>query len=1127
MSVRFILGRAGTGKTRMCLDAVAAALRRPEDTPLVLLVPEQATHQAEQAILSEPGIEGFSRLRIVSFERLRFWLMPPAAGRAELSRVGRRMIAGRILMDCRDRLKILAPGSSVAGLAEKTADLIAELFHADMTPDQLRQTAELLEKQEPGSRTALKLADLAVIFEAYQDYLDSRRQFSDPDRDFSCARRRVGQAAFLRGALLWVDGFSGFTAQEEALLMELLRAAGRSHIALCLDPSAAEADSFDPFSAFAPTENTYLRLQKRIADAKLKIEKPILLKDSRRFHRAPALRYLEENFFDEFPSHPVPCGGAVISAALPDLRGECLWVARQILRLVRDENLRYREIAVVVPEMDSYQHPLVWALERMGLPFFLDRPRPLRTHPAVELLDSALRAVCFNFRLPDMMTYLKTGLTGLADTDADLLDNYCRACGIEGEDWFTQSPWNFADPAEGFDQAKINALRRRIAEPLGILRRALRIGKEQPIETREFVGAVWEFLESLQIRRALSELAKNDPSDQQFGHRQLWDKLVQMFDELCAIYEDTQRPAEEYVRLLQSAFASMAIKLIPPALDQVLVGQIERSRHPDIRVLFLLGLTQNQFPVPLANDGLLGRDDRAAIEPVLPDLAETLQEQLVRRRYLSYIALTRAAQKVFLTRPITDENGSPIQPWAGLEKLHALFSDLCTINPSPYPQRPDELQTSSEWLGWFCDTLGRDSQADPTTRQTAAALLDLADPQIASPVRAAVAYDNQARLEPDLLPRIFTGPLTTSVSRLETFAACPYQHFGAYILRLKKRRLVRLEPMDFGSFYHAVLDALFKTIRQKGKDWRSLPGEQLDKIVLQVVEQTIQNSPPLQSYRRHSSHQAFILSDAADQVRRLAAALKEMIGAGTFTPVQTEIPFGKDGGLPALELALPNNGTIRLRGVIDRIDCADMYGRSAALIFDYKSTSRPFRWVKWKHGLDLQMPAYLLALRGRSVEGKILKEVVGAFYLPVRNYPKLLALSEYDKEIKFAYKARGFFNGQYADALDTAPGRWSTYYNFGINKEGSPYSNFNISGALNPEQFSQLLSETQKILCSLASRILSGEIGITPYRLNRISPCTSCDYRAVCKFDWQINTWRPIPSLDKQAVLDTLKEGTQ
>lgn len=1124
MSVRFILGRAGTGKTRMCLDAAAAALQTQEDTPLVLLVPEQATYQAEQAILSSPAVQGYSRLRIVSFERLRFWLMPPAAGKTELSRLGRQMIAGRILMDCRDRLQLLVPNSRSPGLAEKTADLIAQLFCAETEPDQLRQTARILEERDPGSRTALKLTDLAAIFEAYQEYLDHSGRFSDPDRDFGRSRCRIEQAAFLRKARLWVDGFSGFTAQEETLLLELLKTADQSYIALCLDPSVVEAQTFDPFSAFAPTEQTYLRLRKRIAEANLEIEKPILLQDSRRYHKAPALRYLEENFFNDFPSQPAPCNGAVVCAALPDVRGECLWTARQILRLVREENLRYRDIAVVAPDMAVYQHPLVWAMEQMGLPFFLDRPRPLRTHPAIELLNSALRAVCFGFRLPDMMAYLKTGLSGLEDVQTDLLDNYCRLAGIEGQDWFQEEPWEFVEQSEGVNEAQIDGLRRKIATPLKALRDNLHIGANQAIYPEEFVRAIWDFLTALQTGQTLSDLAQNDPSDQRFGHRQLWDKLIQILDELCAVYENAQRPAAEFIRLLETAFASMTVKLIPPALDQVLIGQIERSRHPDIQVLFLLGVTQKQFPVPLGGEGLLGRDDRAAISPHLPDLAETLQEQLVRRRYLSYIALTRAARRVFLTRPIADEKGSPIQPWAGLETLCALFSDLQTISPSPSPQGPDDLQTSSEWLGWFTDTLGRDSQAPESIRQTAAALLELADSQIAHPVRAALEYNNKDKLKQDLLRRIFSVPLTTSISRLETFASCPYQHFASYILRLKKRRLVRLEPMDFGSFYHAVLDGLFKTIRNEGMDWQTVSVEQLDRIVCRVIEQVVQDSRPLQGYQRHSAHQAFILSAASDQIRRLIAPLQEMIRAGNFTPAQTEIHFGKDGGLPALELTLPEDRKIRLRGVIDRIDWADINGCRAALVFDYKTNPRSFSWIRWHNGLSLQMPSYLLALRGRSIEQKNLDAVVGAFYIPIQNYPKSSTLSEFNKEGKFAYKAKGFLDGEYALELDRAPNLRSRYYNFAVNREGSPYAYFNISGSLYPEQFNQLLAHTQKILCSLAARILSGEIEITPYRLNRISPCSYCDYRAVCKFDWQINNYRLIQSLDKQAVFDLLEE---
>ena len=781
------------------------------------------------------------------------------------------MIAGRILMDCRDRLQLLVPNSRSPGLAEKTADLIAQLFCAEADPDQLRQTARILEERDPGSRTALKLTDLAAIFEAYQEYLDRSGRFSDPDRDFGRSRCRIEQAAFAKSPPLgrW---FSGFTAQEETLLLELLKTADQSYIALCLDPSVGEAQTLDPFSAFA-------RPSKPIFACKDGLPRPIWklkthpLQDSRRYRKAPALRYLEENFFNDFPGQPAPCNGAVVCSPAGCTRRVPLDSPtdpasgpgrKSPLSRYRRSGARYGRL--------SASAGLGHGTDR--LPFFWispDRCAPIRP---LNCWNSALRAVCFGFRLPDMMAYLKTGLSGLEDVQTDLLDNYCRLAGIEGQDWFQEEPWEFVEKSEGVNEAQIDGLRRKIAAPLKVLRDNLQIGANQAIYPEEFVRAIWDFLTALQIGRTLSDLAQNDPSDQRFGHRQLWDKLIQILDELCAVYENAQRPAAEFIRLLETAFAAMTVKLIPPALDQTLIGQIERSRHPDIQVLFLLGVTQKQFPVPLGGEGLLGRDDRAAISPHLPDLAETLQEQLVRRRYLSYIALTRAARRVFLTRPIADEKGSPIQPWAGLETLCALFSDLQTISPSPSPQGLQDLQTSSEWLGWFTDTLGRDSQAPESIRQTAAALLELADSQIALPVRAALEYNNKAQLEPDLLRRIFSVPLATSISRLETFASCPYQHFASYILRLKKRRLVRLEPMDFGSFYHTVLDGLFKTIRNEGMDWQTVSVEQLDRIVCRVIEQVVQDSRPY-GLSAPLGASGIYLSAASDQIRRLIAPFRK------------------------------------------------------------------------------------------------------------------------------------------------------------------------------------------------------------------------------------------------------------
>ncbi len=1119
MAVQFILGRAGTGKTRLCLEAAAEALRRDELQTLILLVPEQATYQMEQAMLSLSGIEGYHRLRILSFQRLGYWLSP-VGGRWELSRVGRQMIVRRLLADCRQRLKLLGSDDDLSGSAGQMADVLAQLYRAQMTPQRLEEMARELAASAGSSRTDAKLKDLAVLLGAYQEFLEANQDFYDAEHLFRQVSRRIAEAEFLKGAQLWVDGFSGFTAREEAVLLELLKVCAHSQIALCLDPPALNGPP-DPFSIFAPTERTYQRLCEQIRRSGLRIEEPIVLDAPRRWSQTPALEFLERHFVEEWPPSMPSSGGAVVSAALPDVRGECLWTAREIRRLVRQENLRYRQIAVVVPEMASYQHLLVWAFERLQIPYFLDQPRPLRTHPAAELLDNALRAVCFQFRLQDMTAYLKTDLTGLSEEEADWLDNYCRACGIEGDDWFQSEPWRFADPQDGFNEKWIDRLRRRIAGPLGQLRERLKIRQEDSLDPQEFVEGLWEFLEAVGVRRVLTEWAREDPSDQRYGHRQMWEKLVQVLDELCLVYRGRRHPAGTYLRLLETALSTLTVKLIPPTLDQVLIGQIERSRHPEVEVVFLLGATGKQFPVPLESEGFFSRDDRVVLEQFEADFAEPLDRQLLRRRYLAYIALTRARRRVVITRPLADENGSPLQPWSGLEMLERMFADLKTLKPAPEPQTPQEIQTESEWALYLCQVLGRDSTAEETTRRTAAALLESADGASAGLVRRALEYRNPARLEPEVIEQLGGKPLKTSVSQLETFAACPYRHFASYVLRLKKRRLVQMEPVVLGSFYHSVLDALFKTVRQEGLDWRQLTDEQIAQLVRRVSGQVIDRSEFLQSFQRHSAHQRFLLQTAIEQLVQLAGGLKAMTAAGDLRPLATELEFGS-GGLPAM--SFPSVG-IEVRGKIDRIDVLETPQGAAAVIFDYKTGEHPFVWGKWHYGLDLQMPVYLQALLGQTVEGVPIAQAAGAFYVPIQHSIKRRELAKVEEPAGFPFKARGFFNGHFAEYLDRQARQRSAYYNFAFRtKDRQPYSDFGRSGVLYPEQFERLLAASQRKVQQIAEQIRRGEISAAPYRLSRKSPCKECDYQSVCKFDWELNRYRTLSPMRKEDVLRALEE---
>ncbi|RKY20143.1 MAG: hypothetical protein DRP62_08745, partial [Planctomycetota bacterium] len=289
MSVQFILGRSGTGKTSYCIRSIVEALLRPSQSAtggLILLVPEQATYQAERAVLADKRISGYNRLNVLSFDRLQFLLLGKNTARPALSRIGQQMLIHRILRDNSGKLKVLGPSSAWPGLARQMAETIGELNRYAKTPVDIDRLLGELQKDEQVHRgleardmlAGLKFADVGLVFAEYLKSIEGR--FLDPDVQLNLARKAVAEAGFIKGAKLWVDGFASFTASELALLAELMKTAAETQIALCLDSANLDlkrpnAKSIDPIGLFEPTERTYTELVELINECKLKLVEPI------------------------------------------------------------------------------------------------------------------------------------------------------------------------------------------------------------------------------------------------------------------------------------------------------------------------------------------------------------------------------------------------------------------------------------------------------------------------------------------------------------------------------------------------------------------------------------------------------------------------------------------------------------------------------------------------------------------------------------------------------------------------------------------------------------------------------------------------------------------------------------
>ena len=1152
MAVQFILGRSGTGKTSYCLEAVVDALLEDSAGPLILLVPEQATYQAERAILADERIAGYHRLNVLSFDRLQFLLLGKNTTRPVISDLGRQMIVHRILRDNADKLKIFGSSAGWTGLARQMAGTIAELHKYAKTPDDIEQLLSELKKDELNNLSILKFTDIALVLREYLKFIEDR--FIDPDIQLIRACRAVSQADFVKDAKLWVDGFAGFTTAELAVLAELLRTVAEARIALCLD--AADVDLANPDtqaidlgSLFGPTCRTYAKLLDTVKKCKLKLAEPVILEEALRFSSCPQLAHIERSVFELEPQK-LPGEQNIRIVSAPNERAEVRFVAGQILRLIREKGYRYRDIAVIASDIESYQHYIRAYFGDSGVPFFIDKPKPLNQHPVVQLLCSALKAVTGGFAAGDIFAYLKTDLAAMERSDVDLLENYCLAFGISGGDWQDERDWRFAGPHNKpdsplqeestsrpslFNERRINQIRRKGVGPLLELRDSLCPGDNSagPISPEQFTRAVFVLLDKLSVSDTiaawLEEASKAGEHTTADEHRQFFDKLVGIFDELNEVFAGISMPAEDYLAILNSAFLQLTLAFIPPTLDQVLVGSIERSRHPDLKAVFLIGATQRQFPVPVVSDSILTDQDRTAAESADFTLAPATSRSLAERQYLAYIAFTRPSQFLCVTYPAADDKGGAVHRSQFIDNLESLFEDAGPDSTLDGPGGIDNIYNLAELADLLCSRLGKD---DPATQNgdndRLAQLLDClgSDRQLAglaSNVFDAINYDNRARLEADLVQNLFVERMRSSATALGTFAACPYQYFAKYVLELKDREEFRFEPLDLGLFYHRLLDALMKRINAEQKDFATITDEQLLKLLREEVSRFIQTDSFLSNFVRRGAHNEFIINTAAQVLEDCVLAMAQVWRAGSFKPHFSEVSFGHvkdaDDTLGEYTIALPDGRVLSLSGKIDRLDIAQIEGEEVAIVFDYKRKDKSFSWSKFYYGLDMQLPIYMLAVR--CATGLEAKKAIGAFYMPVEVKVGKAALDELQKNIgKFRHKAKGLFDGEFFQHLDSSNS--NQFYNFFVNKKGDQYGRDNISGALRPADFEKVLKYTEDKIVQLAEEILSGKVDVQPYRIGTASPCGYCRYKSLCRFDWQINDYNFLQSLNKLQVFEKM-----
>jgi ATP-dependent helicase/nuclease subunit B len=1160
MSVRFVVGRAGSGKTWRCLEAIRARLRENAATGnrLLLLVPEQASFQMERALIETPDLCGYTRCEVLSFQRLAYRIFSetgadPRRSDQTIGPLGRMMAIRRLIRRQRRALHLLGNVADKPGLVKQISTTFDELMRANVERTAMEETAARCEQQNP--LAAAKIRDLTRLYQAYLDYLADQR--IDPAQYLNLATERLAECPWLNGAEVWVDGFAGFTQQEYALLTRLARHVARMEIALLVDPGASAIEATElpktSYSLFARTERTLIRLRREFVVAGIAMEQSVRLGGGPgpRF-KAVELGLLEAHLFRSSPATApdAPAPAAIRLIELPDRRCEVEAAVAEIQRLTRQPGpgMRYRDIAIIVRDLTEYHDLLAAALRACDIPFFIDRRQPTTHHPLIELVRSLLAIAADDCRVDSVRLTLKTGLLPLDDTAADLLENYLLAHNIAGRSAW-QQPWQYTRIFK--NKRRGEELTAAQQEVLGRVNHArttwlskLRSWLDVSATPGERVGQEWATtlfgcLQDLGAGERLHNWAKeaeaDGRSDEADAHRQVWADFVELLDEFVRALGDEPMGIVEFRETVEAGLAEFNLGLAPPTLDQVLVGAIERSRHPPVRAALVLGFDEHHFPLKRSEDPLLGDYERDYLEEANFELGPSRHRQLLEERMLAYIAMTRAGERLWISYPRAGADGKPLEPSAYLHDLLRAVPGLKAEQPgNPRLQRSVDGITC---LGDLAERLASELRSrpspaddpDPAARAEWNGLYQAAREHddwrhTLTRCLSGLRYRNDARLEPSMMTQAVSSPFVASVSRLERFASCPFAHFAEYTLSLQPRVEADLGKVDIGNVCHAILEKLIKQLVDDKQRLADLDDDQITSRIDQVAQDI---APQLAGdMMLAEARNAYLFDRSRGHLHRVTRWQRDAARAGRYRTVATEYPFGFAGGpAGAVSLKTPSGRTVYLRGVIDRVDVVELVEDLGAMVIDYKSTrDKRLDWSKVYHGLALQLVGYLLALReiGTSLTGRPLRPIA-AFYLPLLEGYQTVDHPSEEKKPAQSYQLRGIADLSSLSALDAnvQPGGGSRFLAARIKNDGTPWQTSDLAG---PQALRALMAHVGRRMGELADSLLDGEVAVRPYRLRKALPCSWCPFRSVCRFEPELQPARELPSMKKTDVLDRVVE---
>ncbi|MCI9421982.1 PD-(D/E)XK nuclease family protein [Sporofaciens musculi] len=1107
MSLQFIFGPSGSGKSHSLYQYIVEdSISHPQQN-YVVLVPEQFTMQTQKDLVTAHPRRGIMNIDVLSFGRLAYRVFEEIGGDMlpVLDDVGKNLVLRKIAGDYEKELWVLKGNMKKLGYITEVKSVISEFTQYDIGENELLKVMESVGSQ---SRLYYKLKDIQVLYKGFTEYL--RRKYITKEELLDSLSRIICQSKTLKNSVVVLDGFTGFTPVQNRLLLELMRHCRKVAVTVTMDEREDPFVYSHPYQLFALSKHMVCTLMRLAKESRIEVEDPVYRYERPvyRFRGNEPMEFLERNLFRYRTGIFGQEQDAIRIHAARTPWEESLAAAGAIRRLVREEGLRFREIGVIVSSMEAYGDYLKRAFDLYDIPVFMDHKRNILLNSFVEYIRSLLNMAQKNFSDESVFRFLRTGLAGFSSEEVDELENYVLGLGIRGyKRW--QEKWLRRLKYMGEDELhRLNHCRVALVEKVDSLMFVL---KQRKKTVKDITLGVYEFMvkENLQVR-----LKRQEEEFQAAGqlalareYAQVYRIVVELFDKFVELLGDEPVTLEEYCQLLDAGLEEARVGVIPPSTDQVVAGDVERTRLKDIRALFFLGANDVHLPGALLRTGLLSERDREYFQKEKLALAPGGKEKAYVQKFYLYMNLTKPSERLFIYYSKVSSGGKTIRPAYLIQELRRLYPKL-RVQDEEKKKLPERELTEELGLDWLIRGFRNgDKGMDDVWKELYTWYKK--DERWQKKVKSLLAAGYYRRPMDGLTQRaairLYGENFEDSITRVEQFSACAFAHFLTYGLGLRERQLYEFQAVDLGNVCHGALERYSKKVEEKGYDWVELPEEIRNQYVEESVEEAVASYGNSVLYR--SARDEYMIERMKRMLGCTVWALTHQLKVGDFRPSAYELRFSY--------------------GKIDRVDICREDDRTYVKVVDYKTGSKAFDIISLYHGLQLQLMVYMNGAVKLEKEGHPEREVVpaGVFYYRIKDpLVEKLAKEEIEQAILKELRPDGVINlrDEVLMHLDHTKNEESYAVPVKYNKNGSLAKG---SKAVPEEEFRLMMAHAARKVKEAHGKILEGITEALPYRKGQETGCDYCRYRHICGFDRRIPgyVYREIEKVSKEEVLKAMK----